>query len=101
MSTSQGRITRANAAVWRTTDVPPFAMDPDLACRQPGVDPEWFFPTGTSIEQRVANTQARATCRRCPRRDECLAWALDTNQPHGTYGGKTRAQRDVIRRRSQ
>jgi WhiB family redox-sensing transcriptional regulator len=62
-------------------------------------DPELFFPissTGTSQEQEE---QAREVCARCLVRDECLAFALRTNQAHGVWGGLGEAERLRLRRR--
>lgn len=41
---------------------------------------------------------AKAICRGCPVRAECLEYALDINDQHGIYGGKTVRERDRIRR---
>lgn len=61
-------------------DTPPVAAYPDRACA--GADPEIFFPpAGTNA------TKARATCGRCPHRQACLDWALETGQQFGVWGG--------------
>ena len=53
-----------------------------------GRDPDIFFP------ERGADTgQARAHCRACPVRSECLDYALETRQKFGVWGGLTPAQR--------
>jgi WhiB family redox-sensing transcriptional regulator len=56
-------------------------------------DPELFFPvsaTGKSLEQVTA---AKAVCAVCPVRQECLAFALQTGQGHGIWGGRTAEER--------
>lgn len=61
------------------------------ACR--GVDPELFFPEATDeplVREQVA--AAKAVCRRCPVRDQCLAEALE-RLPHGVAGGMTEHER--------
>ncbi len=37
--------------------------------------------------------------RRCPVRDECLEWALDTAQTLGVWGGTSENERRALRRR--
>ena len=43
-----------------------------------GVDPDLFFPVGTTEEARSQVEDARAVCLQCAVRPECLAWALST-----------------------
>ncbi len=56
----------------------------DLACLEPGVNPNWFF----------SNSQlARPVCERCPAKEACLAFAVATEQRHGMWGGVTAEER--------
>src|SRR6478752_1106664 len=56
-------------------------------------DPELFFPPpGTD------STIARAICRTCPVRRQCLEYAIVTGQRHGIWGGMTESQRRRLRR---
>lgn len=67
------------------------------ACRDS--DPELFFPVtevGPSAAQLV---RAKAVCGRCPVRAECLEFALSSGQDFGIWGGTTRDERRLIRRR--
>ena len=60
------------------------------ACRD--TDPELFFPIGTTglaIDQIEA---ARTVCLQCPVRQECLEFALATNQEAGVWGATTEDQ---------
>ena len=60
-------------------------------CRD--VNPELFFPTsevGPGARQVAA---AKAVCHRCPVTGECLAWAQESGQDHGIWGGMTPAER--------
>lgn len=57
----------------------------DAACREE--DPELFFPVGLSGPALDQEDQAKAVCRRCPSRDLCLQWALETGQESGVWGG--------------
>lgn len=66
------------------------------ACR--GLDPDLFYPVGTTgpaLEQVAA---AKAICARCPVRDDCLDWALRTGEAHGVWGGTTPEERRYLRR---
>lgn len=59
---------------------PPVAAEPDRACA--GADPELFFP--------LNNTQLRLAkniCKRCPHKQPCLDWAVETRQAFGVWGG--------------
>nr|BFD86455.1 WhiB family transcriptional regulator [Streptomyces sp. Xyl84] len=67
------------------------------ACRHE--DPDLFFPIGTTGPALVQTEQAKAVCRRCPVRDECLEWALDTAQTLGVWGGTSENERRALRRR--
>ncbi|MER7029307.1 WhiB family transcriptional regulator [Streptomyces ramulosus] len=63
------------------------------ACR--GEDPDLFFPVGKNRHQ-VA--QAKAVCARCPVSATCLAWALETCQADGIWGGMDARDRVLGRR---
>lgn len=66
-----------------------------------GEDPELFFPigsTGTALEQVDA---AKAVCARCAVTDDCLEWALETNQDAGVWGGLSEDERRSLRRSRQ
>lgn len=56
-------------------------------------DPELFFP-----QPGADSTVARAICRTCPVRRQCLEYALVTGQRHGIWGGMTESQRRRLRR---
>jgi len=67
------------------------------ACRQ--ADPELFFPvavTGPAAQQVEA---AKAVCRPCSVRSNCLSYALEA-MPEGVWGGSTLEERRAARRRS-
>ena len=67
----------------------------DAACRN--TDPDLFFPVGTSSEALEETTAAMALCRRCPVREQCLEFAMVTNQQDGIWG----AMSEEDRRRSR
>jgi WhiB family redox-sensing transcriptional regulator len=72
---------------------PQFAVDEtaeswraDALCAQ--TDPEAFFP-----DKGGSNRDAKATCLKCDVREECLAYALRTNQQFGIWGGLSERER--------
>jgi WhiB family redox-sensing transcriptional regulator len=54
-----------------------------------------FFP---DKEDFAGIVKAKAICASCPVADECLSWALQTNQTEGIWGGHTAKERRSIRR---
>jgi WhiB family transcriptional regulator, redox-sensing transcriptional regulator len=63
------------------------------ACRF--ADPDLFFPVsdfGKGLDQAA---QAKAICAGCRVRLQCLAFALQTRQVHGIWGGLTERERHV------
>ncbi|MFG2515888.1 WhiB family transcriptional regulator [Streptomyces sp. NPDC048584] len=67
------------------------------ACRTE--DPDLFFPIGTSGPALTQAEQAKAVCRRCPVREQCLEWALGTGQSIGVWGGTDETERRALKRR--
>ncbi|MFC8426288.1 WhiB family transcriptional regulator [Streptomyces sp. NPDC057236] len=67
------------------------------ACRTE--DPDLFFPIGTSGPALMQTEQAKAVCRHCPVREQCLQWALDTGQSIGVWGGTSETERRALKRR--
>ncbi|HZF93183.1 WhiB family transcriptional regulator [Streptomyces sp.] len=67
------------------------------ACRLE--DPDLFFPIGTSGPALMQAEQAKAICRRCPVREPCLEFALDTGQTLGVWGGTGETERRALQRR--
>ncbi|MCO5994181.1 WhiB family transcriptional regulator [Actinoallomurus rhizosphaericola] len=61
------------------------------------VDPELFFPIGSGRLTPVQVSEARAVCGRCPVRQDCLRYALETGQGHGVWGGIDEDERRVMR----
>ncbi len=66
------------------------------ACRD--VDPELFFPVGTSGPALLQVEQAKAVCARCPYdvRAECLSQALRTGEQFGVWGGLSESERRAV-----
>lgn len=67
----------------------PFNAVPGLPCRDLGEDPDLWFP-----QPGNPGLPAVRLCRlKCPVTPACLAWALDTGQHFGTWGGMTAGAR--------
>jgi len=64
------------------------------ACRDH--DPDLFFPGSEPTPSQIA--AARAICSACPVQDECLTYALESNQTDGIWGGQTPTGRRKLRR---
>lgn len=64
-------------------------------------DPELFFPIGTTgpaVEQADA---AKRICSGCAVREECLEYAIASNQDAGIWGGLTEDERRTLKRARQ
>lgn len=72
---------------------------PHAACRRPGVDPEWFFPTRTKGQDRSALRRALAICASCPHLQQCRQYALADPKLVGVWGGLSGHQRILLGRR--
>ena len=66
------------------------------ACRE--VDPELFFPIGTTGLALDQIDAAKQVCEACPVSGECLEFALGTNQEAGVWGGLTEDERRRLRK---
>jgi WhiB family transcriptional regulator, redox-sensing transcriptional regulator len=62
-------------------------------------DPEMFYPVGTTGPALDQIAKAKAVCRRCEVAAHCLAFALESNEPDGVWGGMTTDERRALRRR--
>ena len=68
------------------------------ACRDE--DPELFFPIGNTGPALLQIEEAKSVCRRCPVREECLQFALETGQDAGVWGGLSEDERRALKRRN-
>ena len=66
------------------------------SCRS--VDPDLFFPVGTTGMALVQIENAKAVCRSCDAMDACLEFALQTNQESGVWGGTSEEERRKLRK---
>lgn len=62
---------------------------------------ELFFPIGSTGQALDMIEAAKQVCGGCPVTEECLQFALDTNQEAGVWGGYTEEERRAIRRGQQ
>ena len=67
------------------------------ACRDS--EPDLFFPVGTTGIAAIQIRQAVAICATCSIQDECLQYALETNQEAGIWGGYPEEDRRRLRKR--
>jgi WhiB family redox-sensing transcriptional regulator len=66
------------------------------ACRD--TDPDLFFPIGATGDAIGHAEAAKAVCRQCPVRLDCLEFAMTSNQDSGVWGGVTEDERRRMRR---
>ena len=64
-------------------------------CRD--TDPDLFFPVGTTGSAVTEIEAAKALCRTCPVREQCLEFALRANQEAGVWGGASEEERRKMR----
>lgn len=69
------------------------------ACRDE--DPELFFPIGTTGPALSQVEEAKGVCRRCEVSEECLAWAMESGQDSGVWGGLAEDERRALKRRAR
>ena len=58
-----------------------------------GVDPDLFFP-----ERGASTREAKAVCKGCEVRDDCLEYALAHGEKFGIWGGLSERERRRVRR---
>lgn len=91
-TTAQTRLATTSATLHLTQD---YRWRDDASCRE--VDPELFFPTGTTLAAIIQTDQAKAVCAGCPSRQKCLEWALETGQETGVWGGLGEDERRALK----
>lgn len=67
------------------------------ACRDS--EPSLFFPIGTTGLAIEQIQEAKGICSLCLVTDECLQYALQTNQEAGVWGGYAEDERRRLRKR--
>jgi WhiB family redox-sensing transcriptional regulator len=86
VSTATGIALALDSGEWRLT----------AACRD--TDPDLFFPVGTTGPALEQIEQAKKVCRECLSSQECLEFALATNQDSGVWGGTSEEERRKLRK---
>ena len=61
-------------------------------------DPELFFPVGTTGQALLQIAKAKSVCCQCEVAQQCLEFALETNQDTGIWGGTSEEERRQMRR---
>ena len=82
----QGPVVSDDRVTWRES----------AACRF--LDTELFFPIGKAGRAIEEIRRAKAVCAGCPVRPPCLAFALDTHQGYGIWGGYDEDERRLLLR---
>lgn len=62
-------------------------------------DPDYWFPAGETGPAAEQIRYAKRVCASCPVQEECLEYAVVTNQVSGIWGGLTEEERRPVRRR--
>jgi WhiB family transcriptional regulator, redox-sensing transcriptional regulator len=70
----------------------------ESACRDE--DPERFFPVGNTGPALAQIEEAKKVCNRCIVKEPCLAWALESGQDAGVWGGLSEDERRALKRRA-
>jgi WhiB family redox-sensing transcriptional regulator len=97
--TAAQRARRARRNPPRRPDLPaPPTSLADAACK--GEAPDLFFgPDAEFVNARqVREEKAKAICARCPVRPDCLAYALDSGEMFGIWGGLNEDERRALLR---
>lgn len=68
----------------------------DASCRE--LDPDLFFPVGSTGPAAEQVASAKAVCEPCAVRGLCLDWAISTGQDSGVWGGYSEEERRALRR---
>jgi len=61
------------------------------ACRQPGQDPERWFPERP--DKAIKSRQVARICNQCEVRLQCAEWALRVHEEYGVWGGMSEEER--------
>ena len=69
---------------------------PKAACRD--TDPELFFPVGSTGPAVDQIASAKRVCNLCDVKEDCLEFAVVTNQESGVWGGTSEEERRMLRK---
>jgi WhiB family transcriptional regulator, redox-sensing transcriptional regulator len=68
-------------------------------CANTVTDPDLFFPVGVGPAARAQEAEAKRLCFICPVMLACREWAQDIHGLEGVWGGRSRRDRDHLRRK--
>ena len=71
----------------------------DASCRH--TDPDLHFPVAHTQGWKTQTRQAKQVCAGCPVIEQCLKWALETEQSAGVWGGLSEQERKQMLRMSK
>ena len=96
----RARRARRNPPRRPALPAPPTSLA-DAACK--GADTDLFFgPDAEFVTARQKReARAKAICAGCPVRDACLAYALDSGEAYGIWGGMNEDERRAMLRRQR
>ena len=57
-----------------------------------------FFPIGQTGDAEAKIARAKKVCQTCAVSEQCLEFAITTNQEYGIWGGHDEEERRVVRR---
>jgi WhiB family transcriptional regulator, redox-sensing transcriptional regulator len=66
-----------------------------------GVNPELFFPDGSTGRALLQIEEAKAVCRQCEVIETCLKWAMESGQDAGVWGGLSEEEHRALKRRTR
>jgi WhiB family transcriptional regulator, redox-sensing transcriptional regulator len=66
----------------------------DAACRGADVSTFYHPDNERGVSRARRELRAKAICRTCPVKANCLAWALGTREPYGVWGGLSVEERE-------
>lgn len=90
---TEGADTVVNVQLYRGISAEDLLWMDNALCRQ--TDPEAFFP-----EKGGTTALAKAVCRHCEVRADCLQYALDNDERFGVWGGLSERERRRLKKRS-
>lgn len=82
-------------STWQQVVHPHFDWRLAAACRD--LDPDLFFPIGTTGPSVGQIAAAKQVCHACLVRKTCLSWAIKHYQDYGVWGGTTERERQALR----
>jgi WhiB family redox-sensing transcriptional regulator len=63
-----------------------------------GMETDLFFPIGNTSPAKIQTSEAKKICASCDVKDECLEFAMRTDEKNGIWGGHTEDERRALKR---